>query len=171
MLFGLPMQLVSAIFGGVMGFFTKRSAMMAELQAAERKHQLDAMLATTKANRSGVRDEIKLLKAQAEYEKVLSEADPHRSETRKNIAYIMVFALAIIVPGIVLLGNFNWFEIHQYQTAGFFGFFKETVIDVVTAVGLPLLWLEGVTSLVSLIVSFYFGVSSAKFTNPYVERK
>lgn len=171
MLFGIPLQLLSAIFGGVMGFFTKRAAMMAELQAAERKHQLDAMLATTKANRSGVRDEIKLLKAQAEYEKVLSEADPHRSETRRNVAYLMVISLAVLVPGFVLFGDFNWFQIYEYQTPGFFGFFKENVIDVVSAVGLPLVWLEGMTSLVSLIVSFYFGTSAAKFSNPYIERR
>lgn len=171
MIFGLPTALVGSMVGAVMGFFTKRQAMMAELQAAERKHQMDAMISVTKANRSGVRDEIKLLKAQAEYEKILSEADPHRSETRKWVAYIMVIAVALIVPALVIYGDWQWFEIVQWTNNGFFGIGKKEVIEVIQAVGLPLAWLDGMLTLVSTIVGFYFGTSASKFSNPYIERK
>ena len=172
MLLGLPLALWGSIFGAVTGFFTKRASMMAELQAAERKHQMEMLSNVSKANRSGVRDEIKLLKAKAQYEKSISEVDPHRSEARRYIAYVMVLSLAVLIPGMVLFGgDWSWFQIHQWTHNGFFGIGRKEVIDVVTAVGLPLSYLEGIFTLVATMLSFYFGTGASKFTNPYIERK
>ena len=172
MLFGLPISLWGSVFGAVTGFFTKRASMMAELQAAERKHQIEMISDVSKANRSGTKDEIKLLKAKAQYEKALSEADPHRSEARRYIAYVMVLSLAVLIPAIVLFGgDWSWFQIHQWTNNGFFGLGRKEVIDVVSAVGLPLIWLEGITTLVATIIGFYFGTGASKFNNPYIERK
>ena len=170
MLFGIPFSLIGGAFGALTGWLTKKSAMTAELQASERKHQLDAMLKVSNANSSGVRDEIRLLKAKAEFEKTLSEADPHRSVARRVIAYIMVGVIAFIIPGLVLVGDLQWFQFHTWTTPGLFGFFQKEVVEVVTAVGLPLTYLDGLFTLVSTIVGFYFGGSAAKFTNPYTKK-
>ena len=144
--------------------------MQAEVVASERKHQLDALTAVAKANRSGVKDEIRLLKARGQYEKDLAKADPHRSTARRIIAYVLIFAIAFVVPGMVLFGDLQWFHLHEWTNNGFFGIGRREVVDVVQAVGLPLIWLDGLLTFVSTIVGFYFGGSAAKFNNPYTQK-
>ncbi len=170
MLFGIPFSLIGSAFGALTGWLTKRSAMNAEMVAAERKYQLDAMVAVTKANTSAVKDEIALLEAKSKFEKAASEADPHRSVARRVIAYVLVFAIAFMIPGMILFGDITWFAIETWSTSGFFGIGAREVFEVVQATGVPLLWLDGLLTLVSTIVGFYFGGSAAKYSNPYTKR-
>ena len=171
MLFGIPFAIIGSVFGAITGFFTKRLAMLAELQASERQAQLQAMVEVSKVNSVAIDDEIKLLQAQAEYEKALAQADPHRSEARRYLAYAFAISLLFLLPAMVIYGDWQWFEIHSYTTTGFFGIGAKEVFETITAVGLPLAWLDGVFALVSTIVGFYFGTSSAKFTNPYIKQR
>ena len=170
MLWGIPFSIIGSVFGAITGFITKRMALAAELQASERQANLQAMVEVSKVNSIAVDDEIKLLQAQAEYEKTLSNADPHRSEARRYLAYAFAISLLFILPAMVVYGEWQWFEIYSYTDNGFFGLGAKEVFEIITAVGLPLAWLDGVLALVSTIVGFYFGTSSAKFTNPYIKR-
>ena len=172
-LFGIPFTLIGSAFGALTGWLTKKSAMEAELRAAERKHQIDAMTAVATANTSAVEDEIKLLEAKAKYETETSAADPHRSIARRVIAYAMVASIAVIIPGIVLFGDISWFQmISKTTTTSFLGLLNDTktTLSVVTAKGLPMIWLDGMLTLVATITSFYFGGSAAKFSNPYTKK-
>lgn len=170
MLFGIPFSLIGSIFGAITGFIAKRSAMTAELQAAERKFQLEAMVAVQQANSAAINDEIKLLEAKAKYEEVVAKADPHRSTARRMIAYLLVLAV-VAFPALVLFQpELQWFSIESVTKPGFLGFGRRTVVEVITAVGLPLVWLDGLLTFVSTVVGFYFGGSAAKFNNPYTKR-
>ena len=77
MLWGIPFSIFGSIFGAIMGFIAKASAMRNEVVASERKHQLDAMVAVSVANSQAVEDEVKLLQAKADYEKAVHKSDPH----------------------------------------------------------------------------------------------
>ena len=171
MLFGIPFSLISSAFGAITGFIAKRMAMNAEVVASERKHQLEAMVAVAQSNKMAVEDEVSLLKAKAEYEMAVHEADPHRSLARRVIAYGLVATIAIVIPLLIILfPQLQWFEIHTWTNRGFFGIGAREVVDVVIAKGLPLVWLDGLLTFVSTIVGFYFGGSAAKFSNPYTRK-
>lgn len=173
-LFGIPIALIGSAFGAITGFLFKRLAMQSEINASERKHNLDAMVAVAKANSASVKNEVALLKAKAEYEQTVSKCDPHRSETRRYLAYLIVICFCFVVPAIVLFGDMNWFTIHYWTktTPGFFGIGRrvEEIAQVVQATGIPLAWLEGLITFVGATVSFYMGGSFAKFSNPYIRR-
>ena len=122
MLWGIPFSIFGSIFGAIMGFVAKASAMRNEVVASERKHQLDAMVAVSTANSQAAEDQIKLLKAKADYEKAVHESDPHRSIARRVIAYILVIGITVIIPGLIIFfPEIQWFEIHTWRSSGFFG--------------------------------------------------
>ena len=50
MLFGLPTALVSSGFGAITGFAGKIWSQNQEVKASERKHQMDMIVAVSKAN-------------------------------------------------------------------------------------------------------------------------
>ena len=171
MLWGIPFSIFGSIFGAIMGFIAKASAMRNEVVASERKHQLDAMVAVSVANSQAVEDEVKLLQAKADYEKAVHKSDPHRSMARRAIAYILVIAITVVIPALIILfPDLQWFEIHTWRSNGFFGIGARQVTEVITATGLPLLWLDGLLTFVATVTGFYFGGSAAKFTNPYTKR-
>ena len=174
MFLGLPFAAWGSIFGALTGWLTKSHAMKLELQAAERKHTLDAMSAVATANTSMRKDEVALLKAKTDYEREMMKVDPHRSVTRRVLAYGVMIAVLFLIPALVVFGEpFAWFEIIEStrSSSGFFGIgaYTKQVFDVVTAVGLPLVWLDGALIALSTTISFYMGGSAAKFTNPYVK--
>lgn len=168
MIFGLPIPLLGSAFGAIMGWLTKRQAMNTEVEAASRKFQLEAMMSVAKVNSQAVDDEIKLLKARGEYEKVTGSCQ-HKSVPRRVISYLLLATICFVIPGAVLFGDIQWFEFHKWTTPGFFGLGRQSVVEVVTAVGLPLAWLEGLLTLVSTIIGYYFGNSSARYNNPFVK--
>lgn len=173
-IFGLPIALIGSAFGAITGFLFKRLAMQSEIVASERKHNLDAMVAVAKANSGAVKDDIALLKAKAEFEEKLHKCDPHRSETRRWLAMLIVICFCFAVPAMVLFGDMQWFTIHYWTQTnpGFFGIGRKVteIAEVVTANGIPLAWLEGLITFVGATVSFYMGGSFAKYANPYTRR-
>ena len=129
---------------------------------------MDSLVAITKANSKAAEDEIKLLEARAKYENAVAAADPHRSIARRMIAYLLVGTIAVVIPALIILfPQLQWFEIHTWTDNGFFGLGAKEIVEVVAAQGLPLVWLDGLLTFVATTVGFYFGNSSARFTNPY----
>ena len=174
MLFGIPVALIGSAFGAITGFLFKRLAMQSEILASERKHQMDAMVAVAKANAGAVKNEVALLKARAEYEEKMNKCDPHRSETRRVIAYLIVTSFCFGVPALILFGDMQWFTIHYWTEVnpGFFGIGRRVkeVAEVINATGIPLEWLTSLATFVGTTVSFYLGGSLAKHVNPYTRR-
>ena len=176
MFLGLPFAAWGSLFGALTGWLTKSHAMKLELRAAERKHQAEMLARVATANTSAAANEVKLLKAQADFEERMAKVDPHRSVTRRFIAYMVLIAVLFLIPAYVVFGdNFQWFQIvsHTESSRGFlglFGAYSREVYNVVTAVGLPLVWLDGAMIALSTTVSFYMGNSAAKFSNPYIAK-
>ena len=176
MFLGLPFAAWGSIFGALTGWWTKTHAMKLELQAAERKHQSEMLARVATANTSAVKNEVELLNAKASFEERMARSDPHRSVARRVIAYMVLISVLFLVPGFVVFGDsFEWFQIvsHTESSRGFlgiFGAYSKEVYEVVSAVGLPLVWLDGALIALSTTVSFYMGGSAAKFSNPYASR-
>ena len=173
MLFGLPTALVSSGFGAITGFAGKIWSQNAEVKASERKHQMDMMVAVSKANNEAADVEVKMMMAKIKYEKSLSKTDPHRSVARRVLAYGLLITLAFGIPYMVVMYDFQWFDIKTVmkESNGFFGIGKrnEEFQEVTTVIGLPLVWLSTMLDVFAGIVSFYFGGSIAKFRNPYAK--
>lgn len=173
MIFGLPSALVSSAFGAISGFIFKLMSQRAELVASERKHQIDMIGKVATANTKAAESEVALLKAKADYEMKLSEVDPHRSIARRVIAYGLTIGLVFFIPVVYFYDpvNIQWFWLHEWTSNGFFGLGRKEVVEVITANGIPLVWLTALLDVFAAVIAFYFGGSLAKFRNPYVERK
>ena len=173
MLFGLPTALVSSGFGAITGFAGKIWSQNQEVKASERKHQMDMMVAVTKANSDAADTEIKLMEAKIKYEKGLSKTDPHRSVARRVLAYGLLITLAFGIPYMVVMYDFQWFDIKTVmeESNGIFGIGKSNkeIQEVTTVIGLPMIWLMTLLDVFAGIISFYFGGSIAKFRNPYAK--
>ena len=171
MLFGLPLALWSSIGGGLMGFITKLFTMRMEVQAGKDKHTLDVLSSHQKLNDAQVKNEIALLEARAKFEERVSLVDPHRSQTRRMLTYVITLVAGFMIPAVVVFGDVSWFFVHEWtqSTSGFFGFGGKTteIAEVVVTKGLPLIWASEFLAFVGFIVSFYVGGSAANMTNPY----
>lgn len=172
-LFGIPSSLISSAFGALTGFMFKARAQNMEIQAAERKHNMDMLVAVAKANRNAIKDEAMLLEAKAKYEERLTKIDPHRSFARRVLAFGLMIGVVFGVPAMVFFGDTQWFHLHEHvqKSNGFFGLgaYTREVVDVVVAHGLPLTWLTALLDVFAGIIAFYFGGSLAKFRNPYTQ--
>ena len=172
-IFGISSSLISSAFGALSGFFFKLRSQNLEVQAAERKHNMEMLVAVANANTQARKDEVALLKAKADYEERLSKSDPHRSIARRVLAYGLMFGLVFMLPYLVVFKGVTWFEIREWTqtTSGFLIFPGSTkqVVETITATGLPLAWLYGMLDVFAGIIAFYFGGSLAKFRNPYVK--
>jgi hypothetical protein len=111
--------------------------------------------------------------AKIKYEKSLSKTDPHRSVARRVLAYGLLITLAFGIPYIVVMYDFEWFDIKTViiENNGLFGIGKSSneIQEVTSVIGLPLMWLTTMLDVFAGIVSFYFGGSIAKFRNPYAK--
>ena len=173
-MFGLSSSLISGAFGAITGFIFKVIALNKELQASERKHAMDMIVLAGKDKTREIKDEIALLDAKSKYEEKMAAADPHRSLTRRVIAYLLTVGLVFFLPYLFFYGPPTfWFEIVEYtkSSSGFFGIgaYSKQVFEVIGASGIPLAWLYAMLDVLAMIGGFYFGGSLAKSKNPYLK--
>lgn len=172
MLFGIPTALISGAFSAILGFLTKSSSIRAETLAAERKYNMDALVAVSKVNKMAVQDEIALIEANTKHHRAVAKNDPHASMTRRILAYGMMIGLVFVLPAAVIYGDLQWFQINEFtqSSSGFFGIggYSRQVFETVVVNGLPLAWLGAMTEVFAAIIGYYFGTSAAKYKNPYI---
>ena len=172
-IFGISSSLISSVFGALSGFLFKLRSQNLEVQASERKHNMEMLVSVANANTQARKDEVALLKAKAEYEERVSKTDPHRSIARRVLAYGLMIGIVFVLPYLVVFHGVSWFDFREVttQTSGFLFFPGRTIETVQTFVaqGLPLGWLTAMLDVFAAVISFYFGGSLAKFRNPYVK--
>ena len=156
MLFGIPLQVFSALGSFLMSFLASRAKTMAEIEEAKHKRTLELFAAQNEAA-------VQFMKS----EKV-KQQDPYFSFTRRILALGVTFGTMVavfLVP--VLFPHVEWIYEIQTRTAGFFGFGARDITELVTVGGIPILFGEVFTHICAIIASFYFGNRLGSVRNPY----